>query len=121
MAHPHNSGLTLRIFLKFYAMKGAINCYIEIMLMAFPQKKLSGANGACRIQNGASSQLWISCQDCFTILYSERGQDIHGNYIDGFSEKSLIPGSFIILVQKWYVLMTLDLLSGFFFFFNFAQ
>ena len=39
MAHPHNSGLTLRIFLKFYTMKGAINCYIEIMLMAFPKKK----------------------------------------------------------------------------------
>ena len=98
MAHPHNSGLTLRIFLKFYTMKGAINCYIEIMLMAFPKKNLSGANGPCRTQIGASSQLWISCQDCFTILYSERGQDIHGNYIDGFSEKSLIPGSLVILV-----------------------
>ena len=89
MAHPHNSGLTLRIFLKFYTMKGAINCYIEIMLMAFPKKNLSGANGPCRTQIGASSQLWISCQDCFTILYSERGQDIMAIILMVFLKKVL--------------------------------
>ena len=36
------------------------------------------------------SQLWISCKDCFTILHNERGQERHGNYINGFSERNLI-------------------------------
>ena len=35
------------------------------------------------------SQLWISCMDCFTILRDERDQEIHGNYINGFSERNL--------------------------------
>ena len=120
MAHPHNSGLTLRIFLKFYTMKGAIKCYIEIMLMAFPKKNLSGANGPCRTQIGASSQLWISCQDCFTILYSERGQDIHGNYIDGFSEKKSYSGQFGHFGLKMVRLHDFGFALRFFFF-NFAQ
>ena len=32
MAHPHNSGSALRIFLKFCRMKGA-NRYMEILLV----------------------------------------------------------------------------------------
>ena len=36
------------------------------------------------------SKLGISCKDCFTILHNERGQDRHGNYINGFSERNLI-------------------------------
>ena len=36
------------------------------------------------------SQLWISFKDCFTILHYERGQERHGNYINGFSERNLI-------------------------------
>ena len=36
------------------------------------------------------SQLWISCKDCFTFLQNERGQERHGNYINGFSERNLI-------------------------------
>ena len=39
MPHPHNSGLTLRIFLKFCIMKGANRC-MKIVLMAFPKKCL---------------------------------------------------------------------------------
>ena len=37
-----------------------------------------------------ASQLWISCKDYFTILHNERGQERHGNYINGFSERNLI-------------------------------
>ena len=39
MAHPHNSGSAVRMFLKFCTMKGANRC-IEIILMAFPKKNL---------------------------------------------------------------------------------
>ena len=37
-----------------------------------------------------ASQLWIRCKDYFTIFYSERDQERHANYINGFSEKNLI-------------------------------
>ena len=39
MAHPHNSGLALRIFLKFCWMKGA-NRYMKILLAVFREKKI---------------------------------------------------------------------------------
>ena len=62
-----------------------------------------------------TSQLWIYCKDCFTILHNERGQERHGNYINGFSERNLIESNLVVLKQKWYdVLITLDLLSVFF-------
>ena len=61
-----------------------------------------------------ASQLWIRCKDCFTILHNETGQERHGNYINGFSERNLIQSNLIILEQIWYgVLLTLNLLSGF--------
>ena len=37
MAHPHNSGSALRIFLKFRRMKGA-NRYMKILLVVFREK-----------------------------------------------------------------------------------
>ena len=37
MGHPHNSGLALRIFLKFCRMKGA-NKYMKILLVVFQEK-----------------------------------------------------------------------------------
>ena len=62
-----------------------------------------------------ASQFWIQCKDCFTILHIERGQERHGNYINGFSEIYLIQSNLVILEQKWYgVLLTLNLLSGLF-------
>ena len=42
MAHPHNSGLALRIFLKFCRMKGA-NRYMKILLVVFCEKNSFGA------------------------------------------------------------------------------
>ena len=110
IADPYSSRSALRIFLKFCTVKVS-NSYLEIILMAFPKKILFEANGPFRSQNGASSQLWICRQDCFTILHNERGQERHGNYINGFSEKNIILGNLIILAQKWYMLITLDLLS----------
>ena len=104
IAHPDNSGSTPRIFKKFFAMKGA-NRYIETILMAFPKKFLFGANEPFRTQNGASLRLWIHYKDCITILHNERGQEKHGNYI---------RDNFVILAQKWYALISLDLLSGIF-------
>ena len=57
---------------------------------------LSGKN-SCLAQLGhlgprmshLASQLWIRCNDCFTILHNERGEERHGNYINGFSEINL--------------------------------
>ena len=42
IAHPHNSGSTGRIFLKFCRMKGA-NRYMKILLVVFREKKSFGA------------------------------------------------------------------------------
>ena len=42
MAHPHNSGSALRIFLKFRRMKGA-NRYMKILLVVFREKDSFGA------------------------------------------------------------------------------
>ena len=42
MAHPHNSGQALRIFLKFYRMKGD-NRYMEVLLVVFQEKSSFGA------------------------------------------------------------------------------
>ena len=82
--------------------------------MVFPQKISFEANGSFRTQNDASSQFWICHQGCFKILTNERGQERHRNYINGFSEKNIIWGNLIILAQKWYMLITLDLLAVFF-------
>ena len=66
------------------------------------------------------SQFWIRRKDCFTILHNKRVQERHGNYINGFSERNLIQSNLVILEQKWDgVLLTLNLLSGFFI--NFTQ
>ena len=46
MAHPHNSGLALRIFLEFCRMKGA-NRYMKILLVVFKKKFWGG--GKCTI------------------------------------------------------------------------
>ena len=97
-------------------MKG-VNGYVEIIFMAFPKRFLFGVNGPFMTQNGASLQLWIRCKECFTILYNERGQESHGNDINGVSEKNHIWSNWlVILAQKWYIPITWDLLSGFFYF-----
>ena len=36
------------------------------------------------------SQLWVSCKDCYTVLHNERGQERHGNYINGFLKEILL-------------------------------
>ena len=42
MAHPHNSGSPVRIFLKFCRMKEA-NSYMKIVLVVFREKNSFGA------------------------------------------------------------------------------
>ena len=86
--------------------------------MAYPKKKFGGGGQMSHLGSRMShpaSQFWIRCKDCFTILHNERVQERHGNYINGFSERSLIQCNRVILEQKWDgVLLTLNLLSGFF-------
>ena len=56
MAHPHNSGSALRIFLKFCRMKGA-NRYIKVLLVAFQEKKFIWGN-----------LIFIAFRPFFTVL-----------------------------------------------------
>ena len=42
MAHSHNSGSAVRIFVTFYRMKGA-DRYVKILLVVFREKKSFGA------------------------------------------------------------------------------
>ena len=63
-------------------------------------KYMFDAAGPFRTQNGSSSQLWIRCKNCFTILHNERGQERHESYINVFSEKNPIWGNSIILPKN---------------------
>ena len=51
MVGSHNSGSTLRIFMKFYTMKGA-KSYMELILVVFLKKFSLGANGPFWPENG---------------------------------------------------------------------
>ena len=88
MAHPQNSGSALTIF---------SNRYMEIVLMAFPKKILFGGNGAYGIQDSTSSQLWIRCKECFTVLQNEVGQELNENFVSHFPRKNLTWGILMFL------------------------
>ena len=71
MACRHNSGSTLRIFLKFCTMKGAKR-YMKISLMVFPKKISFWARKWCD---------FITLDplgDFFLIKHNKRGQKVHG-------------------------------------------
>ena len=53
-----------------------------------------------RLKNGTSSWLWIHSKIFKKILHSARDQEVHGNYINGISEKILIWGKWAILGPK---------------------
>ena len=60
-------------------------------------------------------QLWILCNDCFTILQIQSGQERHAHYINGFFERNPIQNNLVILEQnRCGVLLTLNLHLGFF-------
>ena len=65
MAHPHNSGSTLRIFLKFCTMKGAQR-YMELILMVFQKNPHLGQMGhfglkmARRHKSGSSLRMFLN-------------------------------------------------------------
>ena len=105
-------------------MKGA-NTDIEIIFNGFSKKMKFEAIVSFKTQNVTSSQLWIHCKNCVTMLHNERGKERHGNYIRGFSEKKKKKkkkkkmGQFGHFCQKWCVLITLHLLEVFYL--NFVQ
>ena len=67
----------------------------------FSENFLFGANVPFGNQNvHPTSQLWIYCKDCFTVLHNEVGQERHGNYINGFLERSLIQSNLVVWEQK---------------------
>ena len=71
IAHPHNSGLAGRIFLKFWAMKGA-NSLIRTISIIFEKNFCLGQMDHFRPKNGASSQLWIRCKNFFKFCTMKR-------------------------------------------------
>ena len=107
----HNSGSALRIFFRFCTMKRA-DMYMEIMSIAFPKNSSSGQmshSGPKMVHphnSGSAAMIFI--------LHNERGQERNGNYSNGFSGKNLTRSNLVISAHKWYALITLDLLSGFF-------
>ena len=67
------------------------------------------------------SQLWISCKDYLTILHNERGQERHGNYFNGFSERNLIVFRAIWSFWNKNGMVPLHVESALRFFINFTQ
>ena len=112
MAHPHNSGLTLRIFLKFCTMKGA-NMFMDIILMGFPKKSCLVKMGHFRPKmarpHKSGSAVRIVLQ-CCTMKESKRDMEI---ILMVFLGKKIIWGNLVILAQKWFILITSDPLQFF--------
>ena len=120
IVHPHNFGLALRVFLKFCTMDGANSAQNLYQWLIRKNCCLGQLVHLGPSMSHAASQLWICCNDCFTILHNERGRERHGNNFNGFSERDFPQSNFATLEQKWYgFLLTLNLLSGFFI--NFTQ
>ena len=67
------------------------------------------------------SQLWISCKDYLTNLHNERGQERHGNYFNGFSERNLIVFRAIWSFWNKNGMVPLHVESALRFFINFTQ
>ena len=92
MSTVPNIGLAPRDFLKFCTINGANSAW-KLYQWLIPKNSCLGQ--MCNFDLGPRmshpvSQLWINCKDCFTGLHNERGQERHGNYINGFSERNLI-------------------------------
>ena len=69
---------------------------MEVTIMAYLKKFLSGANRLFRTKN-LTSCLSDSLWRLFTILRNERGHERHGNYMNGFSERNLVHSNLVIL------------------------
>ena len=99
-------------------MKGA-DSYMEIILMAFPKKSCLGLIGHLKPKmahpHNPGSAVGIVLQ-CCAVKGASRDIEV---VLMVFLKKILFWGNLVILAQKWYILITLDLLSGFFK--NFAQ
>ena len=113
MAYPHNSGLALRFF--FLILHSERGQQVDEKNIVFSKKNFCGANGLFSNQKSTSSQLWIHCKDCFTILYNEKGKERYRHYINCFSEKKSYSRQFCHFGPKLvHNLNVLNLLSGVF-------
>ena len=96
----HNPGLALKVFfLKFAQRMGLIvhGSYINGLSKKNSCLKQMG-NIRLRMSHPASQLcMCICCKNCSTIFHNERGQEGHGIYMNGFSERSLIQSNLIIL------------------------
>ena len=120
IARCHNSGSTLRIFLKFCLIKGAKK-YIKIMSIVFLKKNIifflnstiKGAKRYVKLNGFSEIQFRLGkinhfgskfarphnsgcvLRIFFLILHNERGQEAYEIYISsGFFEKQFVEGIF---------------------------
>ena len=98
--HAHNPGFTLTISLKVATIKA--KSYIKVILVGFFLKKsYSGQLGHFGPKNATLHYYNSgSAINIFLILHNQRGEEVHQNYMIGFSKKDLIQGNLVILGQK---------------------
>ena len=105
-------GSKIFFFLILHSERGQ---QVDEKIIVFSKKKFCGANGLFSNQKSTSSQLWIHCKDCFTILYNEKGKERYRHYINCFSEKKSYSRQFCHFGPKLvHNLNVLNLLSGVF-------
>ena len=72
---------------------------MDVVLMVFPkifclEQMCHSGTRMCILPHNSGST------DCFTVLHNEGGQERHGNYINGFLERSLIQSNLVVWEQK---------------------
>ena len=65
---------------------------MKVILVIFTKNICLQQMGHFGHENGTSSQLWIGSKNFLKILHNERGSQVHGNYINGFSTKKSCLG-----------------------------
>ena len=93
IAHPHNSGSTGRIFLKFCTMEGA-NRQMRIILI-ISKKKIFKAIGPFWAQ-----KLWICWKNIFSFCTMKKGQQLHESNNNGLYPKKIVQHKWVILGPK---------------------
>ena len=96
----HNPGLALKVFFLKVCTKNGPNSAWKLYQWLIKKNSCLKQMGniGLRMSHPASQLcMCICCKNCSTILHNERGQEGHGIYMNGFSERSLIQSNLIIL------------------------
>ena len=86
--HAHKPGLTLRISLKFATIK--TKSYIKVILVVFLKKIIFRELGHFGSKNATLHYYnSVSAVKIFLILHNQRDEEVHQNYMIGFSRKNI--------------------------------